>query len=120
MGNPKGKWAKHREVQNYLRTIENEYLVDIMVGFRWASRDKDSNVGLMVWTARPAPGSDVPRGTYTVSGRVEGNMAGKKVDIQQLYYLSKLMVDLQIARTYGTDCVDSFTPPILTTKDTPF
>jgi hypothetical protein len=120
MGNPKGKWAKHRDVQNFMRDIENEYLVDIMVGFRWASRDKENNTGLMVWTARPAAGSDVPRGTYVVSGRVEGDMAGRKVDLQQIYYLTRLMVDLQIARTYGTSTLSNFTPPILTTKDTPF
>lgn len=111
MGNPKGKWAKHRDVQSFIRQLELEYLVDIMVSFRWEARNAEKGRGLMTWIAVPIPFSDVPQGRYTMMGTIEGNMAGKRVDSQQIYYLSRLMVDLQIARTYGTGALENFTPP---------
>ena len=101
---------RHDQVEIFSRQVEAEY--DVSLTWSYSPRDEWQGHprALATLTAQPLAWSDLPMGRWVLSLEIIQTPTGAREVAAHLAAVSKLMVDLQMARSYGTSECEHFVP----------
>lgn len=101
---------REEAVNQFAREVEAEY--DVVLSWEYSARGEMNGRprALATATAYPLAWSELPLGRWAASGEIVQTSTGSRELKAHLELISRLMVDLQIARAYGVAECEHFIP----------
>lgn len=101
---------RHDQVERFSRQVEADY--DVSLTWEYSPRGEQNGKARALATlkAEPLAWSDLPVGRWFVSLEIIQTSTGAREVSAHLLAVSKIMVDLQMARSYGVSECEHFVP----------